>query len=271
MLDSLYQVAVAAGDVLLGWSLHLPWDLALAVLALVSSLLFIAARKWTTQQRLLQRCTADKRRLRELLRAARARNDLEARRRHRALRGMVLRKQFAQELKAMWVALIPIAALAAWAWQRLEFVPPKPREPIRVRAFFPVSAAGQVTHLVPQAGLQARQGWIQEIHAVRDGSAVRGVAEWMLTAERRADPYPVQLNFGGRLFAWPLAVGLPTRNARVTEFGGECSHVEIVQDRFHFLGLVPGLPWLGFPPWLVAYVILTPLFVAALKRLLRIY
>lgn len=118
----------------------------------------------------------------ELRRAARRSRHRAALARLGATPSQIALKAFAQEWKPMLASLLPIALLATWCWQRLEFLPPKAGEPVTFTATFPSSAAGQLAHLVPTEDLQAPQGWIRTV-ALETNTAT-AQATWTLTGTR---------------------------------------------------------------------------------------
>ena len=60
MTPALNHLMLRAMDFLLGWTLALPRDLTLFIVALGSALVLIGARALTTNQELLGRCEADR-------------------------------------------------------------------------------------------------------------------------------------------------------------------------------------------------------------------
>ena len=109
-------------DVPLGWLLALPRDLAIALVAVGTSLVLTLVRKWTTNQDRLRRAGADVRRLRALLREAKWEKDRGAVRRLRTTLAMVRTIRFRAEGLPLLVSIVPIALLAFWAVQRLDYL-----------------------------------------------------------------------------------------------------------------------------------------------------
>jgi uncharacterized membrane protein (DUF106 family) len=268
VLDWLNHLVLAVMDCVVGWLLLLPRDATLAALALLTSLLFVAVRRYSTNQDLLLRCAADHRRLRELMRDARRRRDTPELTRLRGLRGLVGRKAFAQEGKPLLILLLPLVLLGTWAWQRLEFLPAKAGAPVTFTATFPISAAGQFVHLVPAPGLQAPDGWIRQLTVTTNAGVATAVASWTLTGERGS--YTLTLRRQGRTLMHPLLLGERRSSAPslVHDDGDVRTIVELKQARW--LDMVPGVPQLGLAPWLVAYLALVLVITPALKRSLRI-
>jgi hypothetical protein len=109
-----------------------------------------------------------------------------------------------QEGRPLLAAILPIAILGTWCFQRLAFVPPQAGETVLLRAHFPVSAAGELAHVVPQKGVRevtpadsgARERWIQEIVEDLDPKThkpVGAVATWQLQADARPQPYKLKI------------------------------------------------------------------------------
>jgi hypothetical protein len=230
-------------DFLFNWLLLLPSDLTIIVTAVLTGTVLTLVRKWTTNQELLGRAAADNQRLAALIKQAKRGRDKEALARYRQTKAQVGILKFKQEGRPLLMSLVPIALLATWAFARLEYLPPKPGDAVTVVAHAPVSAAGEVVHLVPGDGLTALNGWVRKL-AVTDEEAQ---AEWSVKADRvlAADQLTVR---GGRDVT--LTLRLPERR---------------------LFGIVPGWPQLGLPAWLVGYLAIVIPFVPLLKKILKIH
>ena len=283
MLSWLNHAILTAADPLLNWLLWLPSDVALILVAVGTGAILTFARRCTTNQDLLRRCAQDKRRLRELLREAKRQRDQAARQRYRLTRNTINLIAFRAEGLPLLVALAPITLLGTWCFQRLAFVAPRPGETVRLTAFFPVSAAGGLAHVVPQDGVRevspplvAGAGhWIQEIVAVTDPQPgpPYAVATWQLQAEAKSTPYVLELRYRTSTFTKELLVGQRRYSPPVEIYGDDQPMVRTELDLrpVQLFGVVPGIAWLGLPPWLVAYLLLAIPSVSLLKRLTGIY
>lgn len=260
------RAAVTAGDLAFGWLLYLPSDAALALLALGSAILLVFVRKVTTDQDLLGRCAADKKRLRALLREAKAKTDREAITRLRATRSRVSILQLRAELRPLACLILPLAFLANWGWHRLEFHPPRPGERIELRATFPAAAIGDPVHLVPQEGLRATRGWIQPIARAERSRSSQGLARWTLEVGADAGTLPLVLRHHQRTFEWHWRFARTRFEPLLKQISDGAVQLEIVLRPVKLFGVMPGLGWLGLPSWLVGYLVLTLLFTALLKR-----
>jgi uncharacterized membrane protein (DUF106 family) len=252
VLEAVNRAILTIADPLLGWMLRLPSDVALVLLAVGTGTILTFARLFTTNQDLLRRCSEDKRRLKELLREAKRGGDRDALTRYRSTRGMIAMKTIRAEGLPLLVAVVPIAVLGTWAFQRLEFVPPAAGEPVPLVVYFPVSAAGRIAHLVPQDGVTAEGGWVREIVAVTDPAEgpPHATATWRLVAEPRPEPYRLEIRFKQGTYSKELLVGQPAYAAPV-EFYPDQNQVvcsEIQMQPVKLLGIVPGVPWLGLAP-----------------------
>jgi hypothetical protein len=156
--------------------------------------------------------------------------------------------------------------LAVWCWHRLEFLPPRPGEPLVFTASFPISADGQPAHLAPSPAIEAPQGWIRTIRVETNAPVAR--ASWLLTAQPGAQV--VVLRYGEHAFEHPLQVG--GRHYAPPEQHHAASAVRTVVELepARFLGVVPGIPALGLAPWMTAYLLLAVICFLAGKRLLRV-
>lgn len=271
MIEALNTVILYVTDLLLGWLLSLPKDIVLFVVAVGSAAILTLVRPFTTNQDLLARCGHDKRRLKELMREAKARKDKESAKRYGATRNMVSLKTLKAEGYPLLVAIIPIALLATWCFQRLEFHPPQLDEPIEITATFAASAVGELVHIVPEKGLTAESGWIQQVgEGIGDG-APRGSATWIVRATGAPRDYALKLRYNAKTYETQLRVGRSTYSDPVTFHDDRLLSVEVAMEPVRLFNVVPGIPALLFAPWLVAYLLITIPFVFILKRLLTIY
>ena len=297
MLDWINNAILALSDPLLNWLLRLPTDLALVIVAVGTGAIITFSRLFTTNQDLLRRCVQDKRRLRELIREAKLQKNKEAVKRYRTTRNMIGVMTIKEEGWPLLAAIVPIAILATWCFQRLAFVPPRAGQPVTVMAYFPVSAIGELAHVVPQEGVRevsrediepgraklddASGQWIQEI--MKDapgpnGTVSNAVATWKIQAGARPEPYALQIRYKTLTVEKELLVGQPVYSPEV-EFYGDGQPImsaQIDMKPVKFLGLVPGIDvpgidWLLMPPWLVAYFLIAIPSVSLVKRVTGIY
>ncbi len=301
MLEWMNQAILALADPLFNWLLCLPMDLTLVIVAVGTGSIITFSRLFTTNQELLKRCADDKQRLKELMRAAKAAKDQPAVQRYRLTFNMIGLTTLRQEGLPLLVALLPIAILGTWCFQRLAFVPPKAGETVLVRAYFPVSAVGNLAHLVPQAGLRevttaAQPHWIQQIvadeieqtvtvHAAdpatgkevtrkeQQKKTVGGCATWQVQADARPEPYALEIRHRDQTARTDLRVGQRHYAPELTTFGPghAIEGIQLGMRPVRFLGIVPGLPALGLPPWMVAYFLIAIPSVTLIKKLSRIY
>jgi type II secretory pathway pseudopilin PulG len=262
---------VRLADVPLGWLLALPRDVAIGLLALGTSLLLTLVRKWTTHQDRLRRARQDLRRLRQLLRQATRAKDADAVRRTRATLGVVRGVRLKAEVFPLLVSLLPLLVLALWAVERLDYFPPRVGEDVTLVAYYPLRSVDKLTHLVPPEAVELRSRAVQLVAVDPHGQA-NGVATWTLRAAERADSLELVVCHQGQTVRHPLRVGTRTYAQPVAGHpGGPVLATEVVLERARFLGLVPGIRAIGFPPWLVAYLLLVLPLVPVLRRVLRVH
>ncbi|HPD17215.1 MAG TPA: hypothetical protein PLE19_19940 [Planctomycetota bacterium] len=270
VLAAITNLIVAVMDYPLGWLLALPRDVAIVLLAIGTSLLLTLVRRWTTNQDQLRRSKGDLRRLKQLLRERKRAKDKAAVVATRTSLGMVNAIRLKAEGKPLLVSLLPIILLAVWAVERLDYFPPRVGEDLIVKAYYPLSSVDQLTHLVPPAGVEMQSPAVQLVEVDPHGQQ-NGLATWVLRpiAPLAADllirhqgetaVHPVRV--GGRVYAPPLCAGS----------GNRILATETVLRQARFLGIVPGVPALALPPWLIAYLIIVIPFVPILRRVLRVY
>ncbi|HUV40141.1 MAG TPA: hypothetical protein VMY39_11025 [Planctomycetota bacterium] len=279
MLTTLNDFILRFMDVLLGWMLHLPQDVALVIVAVGTSAILTFVRPLVTHQDLLRRCKQDKKRLKQLIREAKRRKDKDAVKRHRTTVGGIGIKTMKAEGKPLLLAIVPIACLAVWAFARLAFVPPVPGEPVTVNAYFRPTSIDKVAQIVPVDGIAPTDDdhgtWVRRIVTdprVAPGGQVNGIATWRLVPGKREQPYTLLLRHVGTTVEKSLLVdGL--RYAPVLEFpeDGPVEAVETALVPFRPFGFIPGIPWLWLDPWLVGYLVVCIPFVFVLRRFCHVY
>ena len=270
MLDLWTGFCLAVLDFLLGWLLYLPADVVLFAVAIGSALILTGVRKFTTDQDWLRRAADDRKRLGQLVKEAKKKGDREAVQRCRATQAEIGLKALKAEGKPLLAAVIPIAMLATWCLDRLDFHPPQPAEPVTLALYAPATAAGDLVHLVPQPGLQAADGWVRKLSAVTDDGPPHSLATWSLTGQSNGKPYPLLIRHGQRTYEADLRVGGRTYSLPLKDHGNEVIS-ELQMRPLKLFGIVPGIPAIFFPPWLVAYLVIVIPFVFVVKRVLKIH
>ncbi len=255
------------GDSLLGWSLRLPTDLTLLVLAGITAILLTLIRWATSDQDCLRRAHADKRQLRRLIREAKSRADSDAVARYRATLGLIRRRLLISEIVPLLVAIGPIAGLVTWCGQRLEFQPPRPGQTIQFELTTPAADAGKLVHLVPDRGITS-DGWVKEIEPIADPRGRCGRAAWEIAAAPREIAYPLTVRYGGKTLHHDLRVGAQTYSPAVVIHEHEVTS-RLRYEPIRLFGWLPGLTAIGLPPWMTAYLLLTLPLVFLLRRFLR--
>ena len=268
MLEMLNQIMLDFMDLLLGWMLNLPMGLALAIVAVGTSVILTFVRVFTTNQDLLQRCKNDKKRLKELLREAKAVGDKDAVARIRATTAGIAMKTMSAEFKPLVVAIIPIALLAVWAFGRLAYIPPPEGDVITVKAYFPVEAEGNTVHMMPTEGVASQNGLVQEVRLdpppeawhimdswpvktlaaatgttqarlyLADGNTKKvlvdpenGMAIWQLKVVNRDKPYKIELRYKEQTYCKELIVD-GRRTSPVLQ-----PYDNLTEDGLHFIEL----------------------------------
>lgn len=143
-------------DYVFGWMLHLSdWfglpeqvgrDIAIFIVAIGTSVILTYARKWTTDQDLMERCKNDLKQLKKV-RKRFGKKDKEAKRNIQATTATINLKRLKAEGWGLLASLIPIALLATWAWERLDYFPPEPGQTLTLRANFAVADVDELTWL----------------------------------------------------------------------------------------------------------------------------
>ena len=288
----LNDAILVIADPLFNWLLSLPMSLALFIVALMTSFLLTFTRKYTTNQDLLKRCDEDKTRLNQLIREDKARGDKAAVGRHKDVLNRIGVKVMNAEGKPLLVALIPIAILGTWAFNRLAYEPAPLDKPVKVVAHFRSDLADTAVHILPVESLVAPNGWIQTIEKrdltpaekeKKGGASAVGRAEWLIDRKDKSKvsekPYELTIVHGEEK---PLTVHLHLGQKTYGEvidlaLDEPCAGVEL--NEFLFLGKLPTIdviiPWLALPlfipSWLLGYLILAIIFFFIFKPALKIY
>jgi hypothetical protein len=257
-------------DTALGWLLGLSWTATLIAVAAATGLILTLVRKFGTNQDLLRRADQDKKTIGRLMKEAKKAGDKEALRRYRTTKSMIALRTFPQEGKPLLMAILPIALLATWCFNHLGYQPPKGGEKVEVDYYAPVSAVGEVMHLVPQAGITADR-WTQPIALTDVRGHKTGLARWTVAGLPSDRPYRLIFRFRDQTYdRAAMLVGQRTYipPASTDSAGSQITSVNLRQAKL--LGVVPGLGDY-FPPWVVGYLILVIPLAVVLKRVLRVY
>lgn len=270
--DMFNDLLLFSGDAFLGWSLRITPDLTVTLLALLTALLLTLVRWLATDQDWLRRCRADKRRLAELRRERKGQGDAIEVQRLRQVEALLALKQLRAEIRPLLIALLPIALLGGWAWQRLEFLPPPLETPLTFTAHFPLSAAGQLAFVRPQRELKIEPAFIQEIKPSADPQAGGAQCVWTIAVKSQgyeAVETPVTLRWQLEGFEHPLhAGGGDYAPPVVTHSGGITTALNL--RRYHAFGIIPNLPDLWLPSWLLGYLLMAVPAAFAFKRVFRV-
>ncbi|KPK80999.1 MAG: hypothetical protein AMJ81_11025 [Phycisphaerae bacterium SM23_33] len=263
----LNEIVVRGMDYVLGWILYLPRDLRLFTVAVMTSAILTFVRLLATDQDWLRRADADKKRLGELTRQAR-------------------------RSKPLLYAVVPVALLAAWCFARLGYEPAAADRSVEVRMYVPASAIGRHAHMIPQEGLEAENGWVQEVARDRPAqinglwdafnAAVsgwlgrtappEGVAVWRLRPTRNGRRYDLKILYAGGVYEKQLLVDSRRYAPPVKTYDGEkVTAVQVAMAPVKLFGVVGGLDFIFFPPWLVAYLLIAIPFVSILKWVFSIH
>ena len=260
-------------DPVLGGLRHWRPDVCMGLIALAVAVLGVAIRRFVAPQDLLRRAAADRKRLRALVRLARAQGNAADVWRYRHTRHMIRARTRRGRWLGTFVWLGLVALGAGWCAARLTYHASSPGEPIEVRLIGPASAVGDVAHIVPMDAL-ASDGWIRKLRPTRevdahDDSLTEAAASWHLSGSMADHPYEVLFRHEEGTFRHALWIG--TQGAIqpiVAQHPGW--RTEVMVEPVRFLGPVGPVRLLGVPAWLIGYVLLALVAGGLLRRLLRI-
>jgi uncharacterized membrane protein (DUF106 family) len=252
-------------DYVLGWMMLLPYDLVIILLAIGTSLILTGARWLVTNQNLMRRCKSDLARLGELKKQAKKAKDKPAVRRMATTLGMIQLTQMKAELWGTLASLLPIVFLASWAFERLDFTPPKVGEEFTVKATFPIEAKGKPTWLMIDPAGKVEPGcplpagslvqlvrkddnidpFTAEVIPTEPGTPDNGLAEWKLKVKEPSDSIKLTICYQGKKIEHPLMVGGrqyadPILAHDANAAWPSCTST-VVMDRPLFLSSAPGM------------------------------
>ena len=262
------ELCAAVGDATLGWLLYLPRDVALVLLAALTAIFLMLIRRFVSNQRRLQGAVQDNRRLRRLIRRARRQGDRERVARYRRTRSSVARVRIAAEVWPALLALLPLSIVVTWAAGRLPHYPPDGGTPVKLTAYTPITAVGEVVHLVPHPALQVQDGWMRAIEAGERHGRRRGLAAWQLTCPPPPIELQLQIRLGADTIQHPLRVGHRTYAPPVHVHVSDDLVTEVTLTPYRPFGWLPDTGWL--PAWTMAYLVLTAAFFFLGKLVFRV-
>jgi uncharacterized membrane protein (DUF106 family) len=264
MLEWAWWWLVAGLDAALMPLVRLLPDGAVAGLGVLTAGVLLVLRRLATNQDLLRRCAQDRKCLRVLLRQDRRSGDGASARRHGALRRRVVLKAMSQEWRPVLAAIVPLAILGGWCFERLEYLPRPGDAPAKLTLWLPLSAQGQLVHVVPQEGLEATDGWVR-VAAAAAGGVPRCEASWEL---KGSGSTTVLIRHGQSTYRRLVSLGQAApAPVEVRHPDGAVSRLDATPYRP--LGFIR--PVLGLPAWLMWYLLVSLASYPLLKRLLRVW
>ena len=257
-------------DYPLGWTLSLPREAAIAIVALLTSLVLTLVRKFTTNQDRLKRCKQDLARLKVLQREHRAVKDKQAVERTKSTSTTIKLIQMRAEGLGLLVSLLPIGALALWAVERLDYLPAKAGEELTLTAHFSPAAIESVAHLVPVDEVTLKSPAVQLVAADPENQE-QGISTWKFVPDKPAERLELIVRHERQNAVYVASVGNRTYEPpRRDQQGGAILATELDLRQAKFLGVVPGIPAIGLAPWLVAYLLLAIPLTPLVRYILRV-
>ena len=292
MLEAFNKFVLLLTDPFLNWLLVVPRDLAIFIVAILTSLILTFSRKWVTDQNWLGRADADVKRLKALIKEARARRDKAAIKRHTLTINQIKLRSVKYEGKPLLVSILPIVLLATWGFNRLGYYPPQEDESVPVKMYMPASGIDKLAHMIPYPAIEAETGWVQRVKPdtypdpvgrweqttrflaewLQIQPPLGGVATWTLKAPARPEPYILRFVYDGETYEKEFIVGqrIYAAQAVLVDLDGPVQATEQMLRPVKMFGIIGGFgPF--FPPWLVAYLLIAIPFVSILKRTCKIY
>ena len=267
-MNTIVQLTVKLGDLLLGWLFYLPRDLRLLALALITTVIMCVFKYLVVDTDWLARARGDLKTLARLIKNARAEKDTAALERYRYTRALIRMRQLKAELKSLVIVLIPLLLIGTWSWYRMEYNPPAEDETVEVAVHTPASAIGQIIYLVPADGIEPDQR-IKVIDQSTEGS-YHGIASWTLRMNSSDPSHILVFRTGDRTIEQPvITVGKHYQSPPIRDNDTDW-HSELVMEETKLFGIVPGIDSMGVPPWVMAYVLLVLLLLPLSRRILKV-
>ncbi|MEW4527456.1 hypothetical protein [Maioricimonas sp. JC845] len=261
MRDTLQAATLYVGDLLWGWTLALPRDLGILLIAGLSTLLVLLLRRLLTDQPLLHDIRTDERMLRRLIRAAKRDGDDAALNRYRNTHTAVAAAKLSQEFRVLPVTVALILVTVTWGNERLPWLPLHREEPVRLELIASRIHAGRIVHLVPAPVLSTEGGWLQRLDEQAEPQP-HAATSWTIRVDGLPDDGLLKIRFGDRTLNHPVTLNGPVDSGdRIRQHGYSLTTT---------LHLRPYRPFGLTIPWPVPYGIGCLVFYLAGRRLLRI-
>jgi len=256
MTDVWNSACIQVGDTLLGWILSYPRDLAVVLLGIMLTCLLLVVRRATIDQAHWRQIAADERRLKELLRGARAAHDYERLGRHRSVRRLVA----AQRARAEWVSVVAsvliLMAILPWCRRRFEYIPLREGDDVRLIVRLPFTAAGEIAHVVPQSGVSALSGWVRTLEFGNQAGRAAGTAEWSLHVAGDQVRRLIAIRVRDKTAVHSVVVGGATYEPPVQSQAGGIE-TEVRLRAYQPFGLLPAQVCPGLPGWALLLTLVT--------------
>jgi len=260
MIAWLQQLAITLGDLLFGWTLTWGADIGLLIVSVLSAMLLIAIRYFSTPRDLLLRIRVDHRVLRRRIREAKKLGDTSRAKRMISIRQRMSLRGLKWELPSLLLALPIIGGLACWAGERLAYHPLRAGDELSLQFQAATSAESELVHIRPQHGMVTQQPIVElKIHEVASTKSASGSWQIQLGKSYEELPSEVVFVFRGQEFVHPMT-SLQTQHEGVIT----TSSLQPVC----FFGLMPSNWFL--PPWMLAYLAITLPLAIVLRKLLRV-
>jgi uncharacterized membrane protein (DUF106 family) len=266
-MQSLFETLIHLLDYPLGWLLYLPRDLALVLLALATAGLLALGRARFTNQDLLRRCRQDLLRLKVLRTDAKRQGDRVALQRMQTTKSMIQLILLRADVKLMAILFIPLALLALWSAERLDFFPIYTGQDVTVRASFPPSSVDKLAVLIPCGReMTLKTSPIQVIEAAGEGDP-QGVATWVVQFSAKTRQLDLEIRHQDETAIHPVAVNTAFYLPPVQRHPeSRITATEVQMVRYRSLGIIPGIESLGLAPWMIGYLLLSLLLIPVTRR-----
>ncbi len=279
------QQLIEALDWIFGWSLYLPPLLAITALAFLTGVVLVLCQKYFTNQQKMRMFVTDAKTLKRLTKEAKKAGDKERFARYQALNGMIGWRRFLESFKPVPIIMVPIMLLVTWGGNRLAFLPLRPEQDVKVRAYFSEGADG-LAHIIPREGLTFLDGPIQSLQAAEGEVTAAGHGQQPLPyalwrVKGKVGHYELDIRYQGKTypgFLLDISEGCEVSpQLQLPDAPSKMAGEEEVMEEYRLerveLGLEENVPikvWKVHLNWLWSYFVLAMTFGLGLRSLLGV-
>lgn len=256
-------------DAAFGWTLAFPRDVGVIVIGILVGLLLCVVRRLTADQDHLRKIGEDERRLRDLIRNARAEGDRDRLSRYQHIRTLVRGRRARAEFPAVCASVLILSLLIPWGQGRLEYLPVQVGQSFQFTVLTPPSMAGEVLHVIPQSGITSSAGWIRVISSDVNREMPVGKAAWSLHLATMEKPVAVAVRVNDHTLEH-LVLTDGSYYGEPVQHHSDFVTTEVALRVYRPLGWMPRQLLPGLPGWAVFLTAVTAMTYFGLRKVLQL-